>query len=192
MRDEEAFVARSLLAFLGEESGAVVSDGDDPPDFLLHFGESSVGVEVTRLSQRTVQSDGALGNRLTEDSFALRLLEQLNSSICSLLPDGIGLFITLQMPVQNTDRFRKQLTTWIREIAGLAMLGARFERALDGVTTRIPVTPERASGRKIAGLIVNANLLRISDSTPACSYKTASVPRMRAALSYRDQFGLRY
>lgn len=157
MRDEEAFVAGSLLAFLGEASGATVSDGDDPPDFLLHFETSSVGVEVTRLSQCTVQSDGTLGNRLTEDSFALRLLEELDLSMGSLLPNGTGLFISLQMPVQNADRFRKQLTAWVREIAPCAEPGAHWERAIDEMTARVSVIPERTSGKKIVGLVSNAN-----------------------------------
>lgn len=157
MRDEEAFVARSLLAFLGQASGATVTDGGDPPDFVLHFENCGIGVEVTRLSQFAVRSDGTLGSRLTEDSFALRLLDDLDSSLGALLPDGTALSVGLQMPVQKADRFRKQLAAWIREIAPIAKPGAHWNHAIGDVVVRVVAIREGTSGTKIAGWVSNAN-----------------------------------
>lgn len=55
MRSDEEFVGRALVEFFGGSSCASVSDGEDPPDLYLTAGPSRVGVEVTRLSQFTLE-----------------------------------------------------------------------------------------------------------------------------------------
>jgi hypothetical protein len=91
MRREEAFVCRALVEFLGGPSVASASDCDDPPDIYLTLGGSRIGVEVTRLSQFTLEPDGTLGNRATQDSFGIRLIEDLNTKLGPLLPQNVSL-----------------------------------------------------------------------------------------------------
>ena len=81
MRREEEAVAQAFVDFLGGPSVVSASEGDDPPDLYLSFGASQVGVEVTRLSQFTFERDGSFGNRATQDSFGIRLIERLNANI---------------------------------------------------------------------------------------------------------------
>jgi hypothetical protein len=157
MRRDEAFVAHALVEFLGGPSSVTASDGDDPPDAYLTLGESRVGLEVTRLSQFTLESDGTLGNRATQDFFGLRLLDELNTAIGPLLPDDTSLLVGLWVPVSNAARFRKELKEWVREIAMAPAKGAQLERDIDGSKTSVSVIAERPTGKKIAGFVVNKN-----------------------------------
>ena len=112
MRRDEEFVGRALVAFLSGPSSASVSDGEDPPDLYLHVGGARTGVEVTRLSQFTFESDGTLGNRATQDSFGIRMLNELDANVGPRLPEEKSLLIGLWVPVPNASRFKKSLTEW--------------------------------------------------------------------------------
>ena len=87
MRPDEAFVSGALVTFLGGPSSVSASDGEDPPDLYLTFNDARVGVEVTRLSQFTFEPNGTLGNRATQDTFGMRLLEDLNATV-GLIPSN--------------------------------------------------------------------------------------------------------
>lgn len=157
MRRDEAFVARTLGEFLGGPSSAIASDGDDPPDLYLALGQFRVGVEVTRLSQFTLEPDGTLGNRATQDFFGLRLLDELNTTIGPLLLDDISLLVGLWVPVSNAARFRKELKEWVHEIAMAAANRTQLERDIDGSRTSVSVIRQRPSRKKIVGFVVNKN-----------------------------------
>ena len=157
MRRDEAFVGDALVRFFGGPSSASVSDGPDPPDIYLTVGTSRVGVEVTQLSQFTFEHDGTLGNRVTQDFFGLRLLDELNAKIGPSLPDDVSLLVGLWVPVSNAARFRKGVTDWVKSIASVPEKGFAQERQIEGSTTSISVIPERPSGKKIVGFVVNKN-----------------------------------
>lgn len=157
MRRDEAFVARALVQFLGGPEAVSASDGEDPPDLLLTFAASRVGVEVTRLSQFTFEPDGTLGNRATQDFFGLRLLDELDKKIGPSLPDDIGLLVGLWVPVSNAARFRKSLADWVAKVASAPMKDMQYEREIEGTRTSISVIHECPTGKKIAGFVVNKN-----------------------------------
>lgn len=155
-RDEEA-VAQALVDFLGGPAVVSASDGDDPPDLYLSFATSQVGVEVTRLSQFTFEQDGSLGNRATQDSFGLRLIERLNVGIGPSLPDNTSLLVGVWVPVKNASRFEKGLTTFVKQISETPTMGTREEQKIEGSKASITVIPTRPSEKKIVGYIVNKN-----------------------------------
>ena len=157
VRRDEAFVARALVEFFGGSSSASASDGEDPPDLYLTVGASRVGVEVTQLSQFTLEPDGSLGNRRTQDFFGLRLLDELNAKIGPSLPDDISLLVGLWVPVSKAARFRKGLTNWVTEVASAPVKGLQQEREIEGSKTSISVIPERPSGKKVVGFLFNRN-----------------------------------
>lgn len=157
MRSDEEFVGRALVEFFGGSSCASVSDGEDPPDLYLTAGPSRVGVEVTRLSQFTLEPGGTLGNRTTQDYFGLRLLDELDAKVGPSLPDDVSLMIVLRVPVSNAAGFRKGLTEWITKIALAPEKGLEQEREIEGSRTSISVIPERPTGKKIVGCVVNTN-----------------------------------
>ena len=157
MRRDEAFVAHAVVEFLGGPSFATVSDGNDPPDAYLTLGEARVGLEVTLLSQFTLESDGTLRNRATEDFCGLRLLDELNATIGPLLANDTSLLVGLRVPVSNAARFKKGLNEWVREIAMAPAQTTQLERDIDGSKTSVSVIPSRPSGKRILGFVVNKN-----------------------------------
>jgi hypothetical protein len=157
VRRDEEFVGRALVEFFGGPSRASATEGEDPPDLYLAVEESRVGVEVTQLSQFTLEPDGSLGNRATQDYFGLRLIEDLNTKLSSSLPDDVSLLIGLWVPVSNAQRFRKVLTEWIAEVASAPDKGFQEEREIEGSKVSVSVIPERRAGKKIAGFVVNTN-----------------------------------
>jgi len=157
VQSDEEFVGRALVEFFGGSSCASVSDGEDPPDLYLTAHASRVGVEVTRLSQFTLEPGGTLGNRTTQDSFGLRLLDELDAKLGPSLPDDVSLMIVLRVPLSNPAGFRKGLTEWVKKIALAPEKSLEQEREIVGSRTGISVIPERPTGKKIVGCVVNTN-----------------------------------
>lgn len=157
MRPDEAFVSRALVAFFDGPSSVSASDGEDPPDLYLTFSESRVGIEVTRLSQFTFEPGGTLGNRATQDSFGMRLLEDLNATVGLSLPTNISLLVGVEMPVPNATKFKTKLATWVSQIAAAPVLGERHETTIENLKATVSVVPERSMGKKIAGFVSNNN-----------------------------------
>jgi hypothetical protein len=157
VRRDEDFVGRALVQYFGGPSHASVSEGEDPPDLYLSVDDCRVGVEVTQLSQFTMERDGSFGNRKTQDFFGLRMIEDLNTSLGASLPADTGLLIGLWVPVSNAQRFRKCLTEWITSIAADPERGYEQECEIEGSKIRVSVIPERPIGKKITGFVVNKN-----------------------------------
>lgn len=157
MRPDEEFVSSALVAFFGGQSIVSASDGEDPPDLYLTFSESRVGVEVTRLSQFTFESDGTLGNRATQDSFGMRLLENLNATVGPTLPSNISLLVGVKMPVPNAAKFKKKLATWVSQIATEPVLGEQHETMIEDSRVTVAVVSERTTGKKVVGFVASSN-----------------------------------
>jgi hypothetical protein len=157
MRSDEEFVARALVQYLGGPGVASAADGEDPPDLYLSFATSRVGVEVTRFSEFTYESDGTLGNGETQDSFGLRLIKDLNSEIGPLVPTETHLHVGLSVPVRNAARFRKGLTAFVRRVAQKPKIGSHEEMEIDGAEASVTVIPQRPFAEKIGGYVANEN-----------------------------------
>lgn len=157
MRPDEEFVGRALVAYLGGPSSASMTDGEDPPDLYLHVSGSRTGVEVTRLSQFTFESDGTLGSRATQDFFGIRILNELNTNVGPRLPNEISLLIGLWVPVPKASRFKRTLNEWIAQIAAAPEPGFSEERNIEGSKVTVSVIEQRPTGKKIAGFVVNKN-----------------------------------
>lgn len=159
MRPEEEFVGGALVEFFGGPSCASVSDGENPPDLYLIVGMSRISVEVTRLSQPAIESDGTPGKqtRATQDSFGQRLLDQLDATVGPSLPDDVTLQIGLYVPVPNPRRFQKDLTKLVTKIASAPQKGLEQETEIAGSRVSIWVSPERPSEKKIVGYVVSTN-----------------------------------
>jgi hypothetical protein len=158
MRPEEEFVGRALVEYLGGPLRASVSEGDDPPDLYLHFGGARICVEVTRFIQPALGPDGTpLGSRATQDSFGLRLIEELNANVGPKLPDDIRLNLIVWVPVPNASRFKTALTEWALEIAASPERGYREERKFEGSKAHISVIERLPGRRRIAGIVDSMN-----------------------------------
>lgn len=185
-RDDEQFVGSALVDYFGGPACAKISEGEDPPDLYLELEQMRVGVEVTRLSQFTLESDGELGDRATQDMFGLRLVEALNEEIGPSLASDKSLLISLSLPVSNVRAFRKALSRFVRKIADAPADGSSEERIIEGSKVTISVTPRRASGKSVVGIIANHHssadiglnaLLVLSDRIQVKSEICANLPK---------------
>ena len=116
-----------------------------------------IAVEVTQLSQPTFDRDGTLGNRKTQDYFGLRLLEDLNNEISSIIPNNINLMVGLWVPVPNVARYRKGLFDWAKQIALAPENGYDEERELEGARASIKVIHDHPTKKKVVGFVANSN-----------------------------------
>lgn len=157
MKPDEETVGRALVNFLGGPPVASMSEGDDPPDLYLSFGGRRVGVEVTRLSQFTIEPDGTLGNRTTQDSFGLGLIADLNFEIGPLVPQDTSLLVVLWLPVKKASRFKNSLINLSAQFAESATIGMREKHEIEGSRVDISGIPLRPSGDKVVGIIANEN-----------------------------------
>jgi hypothetical protein len=153
MRFDEEFAARSLVQFLGGPSVVSIEDGENPPDLYLDLATLRVGVEVTRLPEPMFDPTGTSFNRVTHDTFAIRLLDELDANLGPSLPDSVSLYVVIRVPVCNGAQFQRSLTDWVCEIVAAPELGTH-EREIEGSETRISVIPRRPAGKRIAGLVM--------------------------------------
>lgn len=157
MRPEEEFVGDRLVGYFGGSTKVSVLEGEDPPDLYLKFSNYQIGVEVTRLSQFTFEPDGALGNRTTQDSFGVNLINKLDADLGSLLPDDLSLLIGMETPVQNPARFKREVRKWIVEVVSAPVLNVKERREIEGSDMSAVIIPQRPSGKKIVGFVSNKN-----------------------------------
>jgi hypothetical protein len=157
MRPDEIYAGDRLVDFFNPTTSVTVSEGEDPPDLYLCFSDTRIGVEVTRLSQFTFESNGGLGNRMTQDSYGVRLINELNSELGQILPERLSLFVGLELPVENAAIFKRELKNWISDLISHPVLDARKEREIQGVIVQTHVIPRRSSGKMIVGWVSNNN-----------------------------------
>ena len=176
------------MQFLGGPSAVSVTAGENPPDLYLDLATTRVGVEVTRLPEPMFDPNGTSFNRATHDTFAIRLLNELDANLGPLLPGNVSLYVVIRVPVGDGARFRRSLTDWVREIVAAPELGTR-ERQIECSKTKISVIPRRSAGKRIAGLVTtniffshdilqNARLIledRIKTKSALCSELTKPI-----------------
>jgi hypothetical protein len=157
MRADEEFVGSALVEYFGGSACACVREGDDPPDLYLTLNGVRVGVEVTRVSQFTVEPDGALGDRATQDAYGLRVVNELDTQVGPCLPSDKSLLVTLQLPVTNVRPFRRKLAKLLEQIAKAPVEDSSHDATIEGSPVTVSVIPRRPSGKSVVGIIANRN-----------------------------------
>ena len=76
LKPNELFVIHALADHLN----GTWSAGEDPPDAYLTIGAETVAVEISTLTQHVVNERGGTKARLSEDSTALWLANELTRS----------------------------------------------------------------------------------------------------------------
>lgn len=85
------------------------SAGEDPPDACLKIGEGTVAVEISTLTQHVVDERGGTHARLSEDSTALWLANELDKELRTAIPDGRMVVLTLRAPIAKARRTKEEL-----------------------------------------------------------------------------------
>jgi hypothetical protein len=105
LKPDELFVISALAAHLN----GTWSAGEDPPDAYLKIAEGTVVVEISTLTQHVVDERGGTHARLSEDSTALWLANELDKELRKAIPDGRMVVLTLRAPVANARRTKDEL-----------------------------------------------------------------------------------
>jgi hypothetical protein len=100
LKPDEQFVISSLAAHLDE----TWSPGENPPDAYLKMGEETVAVEISTLTQHVIDERGGMKPRLSEDSTALWLANELDKELREAIPDGRMVVLTLRAPIAKARR----------------------------------------------------------------------------------------
>ena len=128
--------------------------GEDPPDAYLQLNNKIIAVEISRLIQQIHDGKGGLRSRLSEDSTATRLADELDKELHAELPEGIVVLLTVTTPISM--KFRKLKTLLKGEICHLisCLCVSEIEKAIldNTITIRVDVCDEPSSGRKIFGV----------------------------------------
>jgi hypothetical protein len=116
LKPDELFVISALAAHLN----GTWSAGDDPPDAYLKIGEGTVAVEISTLTQHVVDERGGTHARLSEDSTALWLANELDKELCKAIPDGRMVVLTLRAPIAKARRTKEELKDKIMHLVANA------------------------------------------------------------------------
>lgn len=160
MRKDEEFVLDSVARFF---AGRWIP-GEDPPDAYLTVATHTIALEVSTLNQH-ITDDKGTRPRLSDDTGAIRLANELDLEIGRTVPAGRRVMLVLRSPITD---YRKTKAGLAAEIQSL--VGARAGRAERKVTIRsnnieIYVDESDASeGKKIVAAITHqassANILK--------------------------------
>jgi hypothetical protein len=153
LRSDEEFVIGSVAAhFLGSWW-----PGENPPDAYLKAGDETTAVEISTLTQHVSDGRGGSKPRLSEDSTALWLANALNEELQELVPDGLLVMLTLASPILKAKKVKTQLKGKISNLLSSACECEATEVILGNQINIQVVADDRPSGKKIVGLITNAN-----------------------------------
>jgi hypothetical protein len=105
LRPDEEFVIRALAAHVH----GMWTPGEDPPDAYMKMGEETVAIEISTLAQQVVDERGGMKPRLSEDTAALRLADELNDELLSEVPEGRMVVLSLRAPILELRRTKERL-----------------------------------------------------------------------------------
>lgn len=156
MSDDEAFVVDRLIAHYSAFGLTSSRKGEDPPDAYLIVGDTTAAVEITRLSPIVVTSNDKIENRVTQDVFGVRLLDELDQQFRELLTDR-AMMLHIRPPVKRPKKFKAGLIDLIRNFVDGAEIPSEWkEYEVDGekieITLNAPCSPDR---KKVTGIVNN-------------------------------------
>ena len=155
LKPDEEFVIRALAAkFDGQWS-----PGEDPPDAYLTMGQETIAVEISTLTQHVTNARGGMKSRLSDDSAALRLAEELDEELRATIPRGCMVVLTLRAPIT---KLRPTKSALRERIAALAVNNAsqeiEVERAILGNRIAVSISSYDGSDEKrVVAAIINSN-----------------------------------
>lgn len=153
LRPEEKFCIEAVAASVRGRW----SEGEDPPDAYLSIGSERIAVEISTLTQYVTDQNGGSRPRLSEDSTAIRLCNELNQDLKSDIPTNRTVLLILSAPIKNVRKLKPRLN---EEIMAL-VVSARSDdvpvkREILGNKITIHLIPEgRPSGKKVVGAVQN-------------------------------------
>lgn len=151
LRSDEEFVINSLSAHFSGEWNA----GENPPDAYLKIGDRLAAVEISILTQHVSDGRGGSISRLSEDSTAVWLANELNKELKDKIPDGLVVILTLASPILKARKVKAQIKEKIvSHISNFR--GTEVSEVVLGNRIAIHVAADdRPSDKKVVGIIMN-------------------------------------
>ncbi len=144
-----------VIKSLGKHFSACYRRGEDPPDAYLQMPDGNeIAVEITMLTQHVSDGRGNLKPRLSEDSTAIRLANDLNDELQDFIPEGFVVILTLASPISQARKTKAQLKKLLSHIS--TSHGTEVSENILGNNIDILVSADdRPSGKKVVGIITN-------------------------------------
>ena len=151
LRSDEEFVINSLAAYFSGDWRL----GEDPPDAYLQVGDKLAAVEISILTQHVSDGRGSSKPRLSEDSTAIWLANELNDELQDKVPVGFVVILTLASPILKARKVKAQLKDKIVSHVSNSR-GKEVSEVILGNNIDIHVVADdRPSGKKVVGIITN-------------------------------------
>ena len=172
LRPDEKYCIEAVVASVGGEW----SEGEDPPDAYLSIGSDNIAVEISTLTQHVTDDSGGSKPRLSEDSTAIRLCNELDEELKTQIPTGRKVLLILSAPIYSARKLKPRLS---EEIISLVERAGEEDITVEREILNNKITihhfPEdRSSAKKIAGLVQNEK----SDADILANAKTILADRI--------------
>ena len=125
LKATEEFVKDCLLKHFGSNI-TKAQEGEDPPDIYLTINNKKIAVEITRLSPISFDQSGTAQNRNTQDFFAIKLLNELDSKLRDIIPSEMEVNLTIYVPVTNPRKYKKELFEYLNQFLTVYTLYLNF------------------------------------------------------------------
>ncbi len=155
LRPDEQFCIDAVAATFGGQW----SEGDDPPDAYLDIGGETIAVEISTLTQYVLDQNGGYKPRLSGDSTAVRICDDLNDELKRNIPADRTVLLILSAPVISARKLRPRLKKEIKALvdrAGSDDVTVKL-KILGNIITIHHIPEGRPSGKKVVGTVQNKN-----------------------------------
>lgn len=155
LRPDEKFCIDAVVTLVGGKW----SEGEDPPDAYLSIGNDNIAVEISTLTQYVMDHNGDSKPRLSDDSTALRLCNELDEQLKNRVPAGRTVLLILSAPINSARKLKPRLSAEIMALVESAgETDVTVEREILGNKITIHHFQEdRLSGKKVVGAVQNKN-----------------------------------
>ena len=155
LRPDEQFCIEAVVSSVGGQW----SEGEDPPDAYLNTGNERIAVEISTLTQYVTDHSAGFKPRLSEDTTAIRLCNELNHDLKNDIPENRTILLILSAPINSARKLKRKLIDEIMALVGSAASNdVTVTREIMGNKITIHLIPnDRPSGKKIVGAVQNEN-----------------------------------
>jgi hypothetical protein len=111
LREDEV----SVIDAVAKVFGGSWRPGKDPPDAYLAMGVATIAIEISTLAQH-VTDDRGTRSRLSDDSTAVSLNNELDAKLRHLIPDGVTICLIMRPPIANRRKTQAALAKKLLEL----------------------------------------------------------------------------
>jgi hypothetical protein len=151
MKPDEKFVLDSVARFCAGDW----KPGEDPPDGYLSVANHTIAIEVSTLTQH-VTDDKGTRPRISDDTAAIRLANELDLEIGGTMPAGRRVMLVLRSPIADYRKSKASLAAEIQSLVGASAGQGERKVTIRGNDVEIYVDESDAlEGKKIVAAVMH-------------------------------------